>query len=568
MNQPRPPRPVVPPARTVPAPETATRRPTAPPSAASPSARRTVLVAGALAALASAAASCSAPGDPDDGRPGAPRPSAASPRPRTTGSPGPAATPTGGAPADWPALGRSLDGSLVRPDDAAYATARRVYNTRFDTQRPAAVAYVRHEDDIRECLAFARRTGTPVAIRSGGHSYTGRSGGDGRLVVDVSALSGVDRDGTIGAGARLGDVYRGLGAHGLTIPGGSCATVGISGLTLGGGHGVASRAYGLTCDSLTSATLVTADGATLTADTVRNQDLFWALRGGGNGGFGVVTRLRFRTSPAPRTVVCDLSWPWSRAGAVLAAWQEWGPDQPDEIWSSLHLSARPGGAEPTVTLSAFSLGTYGDLQNAVDRLADRAGSSASTVSLRRRGYEEAMLLYAGCAGLTAEECHLPGTTPGRTARGALGRETYAAASDFFSRSLPPEGIRALTGRAEAFSRLAGAGGSEGSVILTALGGAVNRVARDATAFVHRDSRMLAQYLASWPPNTAGSVAQGWLKNTHAAMRPHASGEAYQNYADPTLTDWRHAYFGTSADRLGKLRGRYDPGQLFAGPQTP
>ncbi|MCX5398021.1 FAD-binding oxidoreductase [Streptomyces sp. NBC_00102] len=558
MNQPHPTGPAVPPARrgspaTTPAP---------------PLARRTVLVAGALTALSA----CSAPDTPSTGSAG------------SSGATGSAAGPSGASapavprpaspspgPADWPALGRSLDGTLVRPEDSAYDTARRLYNTRFDTQRPAAVAYVRHEDDIRECLAFARTTGTPVAIRSGGHSYAGLSGGTGRLVVDVSALAGVDRDGTIGAGARLGDIYRSLGSHGLTIPGGSCATVGISGLTLGGGHGVASRAYGLTCDNLTSATLVTADGQTLTADATRNQDLFWALRGGGNGSFGVVTSLRFRTSPAPQAVVCTLGWPWSRAGAVLAAWQEWGPGQPDEIWSSLHLSAGPGGGDPTVTVSAFSLGTYGDLQDAVDRLADRAGAPASTVSLRRRGYEEAMLLYAGCAGLTAEQCHLPGTTPGRTAGGVLGRETYAAASDFFARSLPPEGLRALTGGVEAFTRQSPGEGGKGSVILTALGGAVNRVARDATAFVHRDSRVLAQYIAAWSPESSGgsaSGAQGWLKDIHAAMGPYASGEAYQNYADPTLSEWRRAYFGSSADRLGQLRDRYDPTGLFAGPQTP
>ncbi|MGW2842634.1 FAD-binding oxidoreductase [Streptomyces sp. NPDC001493] len=544
-----------------------------PAPAALPPARRTVLAAGALAALTSAAASCSAPGADSPGadasgtgRPGVPRPATGSPTPTRS----PAAS-AGGAPADWQALGRGLDGTLVRPEDSPYDTARRLYNTRFDTQRPAAVAYVRHEDDIRACLAFARTTGTPVAIRSGGHSYAGLSGGTGRLVVDVSALSGVEADGTIGAGARLGDIYRGLGAHGLTVPGGSCATVGISGLTLGGGHGVASRAYGLTCDNLTSATLVTADGRTLTADAGQNQDLFWGLRGGGNGTFGVVTRLHFRTSPAPQTVVCNLGWPWSRAGAVLAAWQEWGPDQPDEIWSSLHFEAGADGADPTVSLAAFSLGTYGDLQNAVDRLADRAGSPASTVSLRRRGYEDAMLAYAGCAGLTADQCHLPGTTPGRTARGVLGRETYAAASDFFTRSLPPEGLRALTGGVEAFGRRSVGEGGKGSVILTALGGAVNRVARDATAFVHRDSRMLAQYIAAWSPDSPGSSAtraQGWLKDIHAAMAPHASGEAYQNYSDPTLTDWRRAYFGSSADRLGRLRDRYDPEGLFAGPQTP
>ncbi|MFG3141558.1 FAD-binding oxidoreductase [Streptomyces sp. NPDC048211] len=523
--------------------------------------RRTVLTAGAAAVLTGATAcdhtgSGTPAGGSTPGTSAAPATSSATP---STASPA--------VPADWPALGRSLAGSLVRPDDAAYPTARQLYNTRYDGQKPAAVAYVRHEADIRECLNFARRSSVPVAIRSGGHSYGGWSSGTGRLVIDVSSLKRVDRDGTIGAGARLLDVYQGLAAHGLTIPGGSCPTVGISGLTLGGGHGVASRAYGLTCDSLTAATIVTADGRTLTADATHHPDLFWALRGAGNGNFGVVTELRFRTRPAPQTVSAYMSWPWSRARAVVTAWQEWGPDQPDEIWSAAHVAAGPGGGSPTVSVSAFSLGTYGDLQNAVDRLADRIGASASSVSLRRRSYQEAMLVYAGCSGITDAQCHLPGTTPGRDPQGSLQRETYAAASDFYDRSLPPAGVQALLDRTEAFTRIGADQGGGGSVALTALGGAVNRVDPQATAFVHRGSRMLAQYIGAWRTGTAGTAQQKWLKDTHAAMRRYASGAAYQNYTDPELTDWRKAYYGPAAARLGEVKKSYDPEGVFTYPQS-
>nr|WSW67868.1 FAD-binding oxidoreductase [Streptomyces sp. NBC_00995] len=524
--------------------------------------RRTVLTAGAAAVLTTATAAC------DDTNPGPP---AAGPTPATSApTTGPTAIPSKSSPpvpADWPALAGNLSGSLVRPDDAAYPTARQLYNTRYDSQKPAAVAYVRHEADVRECLAFARRSSVPVAIRSGGHSYGGWSSGDGKLVIDVSSLDRVDRNGTIGAGARLLDVYQGLAAHGLTVPGGSCPTVGISGLTLGGGHGVASRAYGLTCDSLTGATLVTADGRTLTTDAKRHPDLFWALRGAGNGNFGVVTELRFRTRPAPQTVSAYMSWPWSRARAVVTAWQEWGPDQPDEIWSAAHVAAGPGGGSPTVSVSAFSLGTYGDLQNAVDRLADRIGASASSVSLRRRSYQEAMLAYAGCSGITDAQCHLPGTTPGRDPQGSLQRETYAAASDFYDRSLTPGGVRALLERTEAFTRLDGEEGGGGSIALTALGGAVNRVDPRTTAFVHRGSRVLAQYIGAWRAGTAGTAQQKWLKETHDALRPYASGAAYQNYADPALPHWRTAYYGSALPRLGEVKKQYDPEGLFAYPQS-
>ncbi|MGW0136963.1 FAD-binding oxidoreductase [Streptomyces sp. NPDC003299] len=462
------------------------------------------------------------------------------------------------------ALARDLDGPLVRPGEAAWPAAHQLYNTRFDTLKPTAVAYVAHADDIRTTLAFARAHHLTVAIRNGGHSYAGWSSGDNRLILDVSKLNKVRASGTtavVGAGAKLIDVYRALAAKGATIPAGSCPNVGVSGLTLGGGHGVVSRAYGLTCDSLTAATLVTADGRQLTADAKNHPELFWALRGAGNGNFGVVTELHFRTHPAPQAVTAYLSWPWSKAAAVVQAWQEWGPSQPDEIWSSLHLANDTGGT-PTVTVSAFSLGTYGELKNAVDRLAHAAKADATSVSLRRRSYEEAMEIYAGCSAFSADaQCHLPGATPGRSPQGLLHRETYAARSDFFDRSLSQAGIQTLLAQIKAVR------GGTGSFALTALGGAVNRVSPTATAFVHRRSRMLAQYIAAWRAGTPGTAAQSWLTTAHGAMRPYASGAAYQNYTDPTLRNWRTAYYGDAAARLAQVKRTYDPNRFFTFPQA-
>ncbi|KOV79745.1 lipoprotein [Streptomyces sp. NRRL WC-3618] len=506
--------------------------------------RRTFMGAGAAALTAMTTSACT----------GAKRDSATSALTATSVS----------AAANWTALGRDLDGPLIRPGDASWAAARQLYNTRFDGLKPAAVAYVAHADDIRTVLSYARAHSVPVAIRNGGHSYAGWSSGNGRLIVDVSKLNRVRASGgtaVVGAGSKLIDVYRALTAKGVTIPAGSCPTVGVSGLTLGGGHGVVSRAYGLTCDSLTQATLITADGRELTANATTNKDLFWALRGAGNGNFGVVTELHFRTHPAPQAVAAYLSWPWRKAAAVMRAWQEWGPSQPDEIWSALHVANVSGGT-PTISISAFSLGTYTELQNAVDRLADKIGSPASSVSLKRRSYKEAMEVYAGCSSFATDaQCHLPGRTPGRSPQGALGRETYAARSDFFDRSLSPSGIQTL------LSRITSVHGGSGSIAFTALGGAVNRVSPTATAFVHRRSRMLAQYIAAWRPGTTGSAAQSWLTSTHNAMAPYASGAAYQNYTDPTLTNWRKAYYGEAAPRLTTLKHQYDPTRLFTYPQA-
>ncbi|MCS0636875.1 FAD-binding oxidoreductase [Streptomyces sp. LP05-1] len=472
--------------------------------------------------------------------------------------------------AAWTALGKGLDGSLLRPGDHDYDTARQLFNPRFDGARPAGVAYCAGPQDVRECLAFARQHGIPVAVRSGGHSYAGWSSGNGKLVIDVQRMAKVAVSGstaTVGAGAKLIDVYDRLTATGRTIPAGSCPTVGVSGLALGGGIGVVARAYGLTSDSITGAGIVTADGRLRQVDATHDPDLFWALRGGGNANFGVVTSLGFRTHAAPSCVTFFLSWPWSRAADVVREWQRWAPDNPDEIWANLHLSAPAGGRPGRVRVGGLSLGTRSDLLNRLDRFADRVGVPASSVSVNPHTFMDAMKIMGGVSGRTVAQAHQRGTLPGRTKEGGVARESYAARSDFYTRDIPEAGVRALLARVEALAKLSG--GGAGSVALDSLGGAVSRVKPAATAFVHRDARFLAQYIVSWPDRAPAATVAGhqeWLNGTYAAMRSWASGFAYQNYTDPALRDWRRAYFGTNADRLARIKQEYDPQRVFGSPQ--
>jgi hypothetical protein len=171
-----------------------------------------------------------------------------------------------------------------------------------------------------------------------------------------------------------------------------------------------------------------------------------------------------------------------------------------------------------------------------------------------------MNAYAGCSSFSTDaQCHLPGSTPGRSPQGALARETYTGRSDFFDRSISAAGIQTMLAQLRSVR-------GNGDIALTALGGAVNRVSPTATAFVHRRSRMLAQYLVSWPAGTTGTAAQSWLTAFHNAMKPYASGAAYQNYTDPTLTNWRKAYYGDAATRLTTLKKQYDPNHFFSYPQ--
>jgi len=479
----------------------------------------------------------------------------------------PAATPSPG-PADWTALGRDLSGPLVRPGDAAYAVSRRLFDPRFDSLHPAGIAYCRNPHDVTTCLAFVRKFGIPVAARSGGHSYAGWSSTSG-LIIDVTRMSGVNVSGstaTVGAGTRLIDFYNGLAAHGRGVPGGSCPTVGIAGLTLGGGVGVVSRAYGLTSDNVQSLQIVTADGQVRTCSTTQNPDLFWACRGGGGGNFGVVTSFTFRTHPVGQIVLFFLSWPWSQAARVIAGWQSWAPHAPDALWSNVHLAAAPGGSVPAIRVGGTFLGSLSAASAQLEKLYAAAGSHPSSPFTETTTWLHAMLVEAGCASLTVNQCHLPTQNPA----GRLSRASEYAKSDFFTKPLNSHGIGTLLSGVEKFQRAGGASGASGGIAFDALGGAVNRVAPSATAFVHRNALFQAQYTTTWPAGSSpAAVARqhAWQQSFWQSMRPYASGQAYQNYIDPALTDWRQAYYGANYTRLTHVKATFDPGRVFTFPQA-
>jgi FAD/FMN-containing dehydrogenase len=483
------------------------------------------------------------------------------------GAGSPSAT-TSPSPADWTALGHDLSGPLVGPGEAAYTVSKQLFDPRFDSLHPAGIAYCRNPHDVATCLAFVRRFSVPVAARCGGHSYAGWSSTSG-LIIDVTRMSGVNVSGstaTVGAGTRLIDFYNGLAAYGRGVPGGSCPTVGIAGLTLGGGVGVVSRAYGLTSDNVESLQIVTADGQVRTCSSSQNSDLFWACRGGGGGNFGVVTSFTFGTHPVGQIVLFFLSWPWSQAAGVISAWQSWAPHAPDPLWSNLHLSAAPGGSVPAIQVGGTYLGSLSAAAAQLDKLYAAAGSPPSSPFMETTSWLHAMLVEAGCASLTVNECHLPTQNPA----GKLARASEYAKSDFFTKPLSSQGISALLAGVERFQRAGGAPGAAGGIAFDALGGAVNRVAPGATAFVHRDALFQAQYTTTWPTGSAAAAVarqHAWQQSFWQSMRPYASGQAYQNYIDPALTNWRQAYYGANYTQLTKVKATYDPDRVFTFPQA-
>jgi FAD/FMN-containing dehydrogenase len=474
---------------------------------------------------------------------------------RPTSTSHPEAT-TGSPP--WGELAKKLSGRLVLPSDPDYLVSAQLYNERFDHLRPAAVAFCQSSIDVQHAVEFARRHEVPMSVRSGGHSYGGYSSGPG-LVIDVSPMALVTVGPTtarVGAGTRLIDMYARLASLGRTVPGGSCPTVGIAGLALGGGIGVLGRQLGLTCDSLESLEMVSADSRLISADASDNPDLYWASRGGGGGNFGVVTSFEFNHHPLPELAVFTLEWPWAAAGDVLGTWQSWMQGAPDPLWSNCQLLA-----EASVGTHVRVTGVYCGAATALATELDRLIGPLGTPSYRFVGPEDfmtAMLIEAGCAGDTVGQCHLPSENPA----GVLERSAFATKSLFVDAPLPEQATVAVV---EAISRFnAQAPGLGGAVIFDSYGGAIAEIAPAATAFVHRRALASIEMSVSWsgrshpaePPQAAG-----WLAQVAGDLGLYASG-AYLNYIDPTLSDWAVAYYGTNLTRLQQVKRQVDPDDVF------
>ncbi len=517
--------------------------------------RREFLALCALGALPNALAACGSPAVTGNATPT--RQSSPTPKPSLT--PRPTLTE-----ADWTALARSLQGTLVRPGNSQYPTALQLFSARFDTVHPAGVAYCASPADVQNCLAFVRKFALPFATRSGGHSYAGYSTTTG-LVIDVTRMHTVTVNAnagtaTIGSGTRLIDVYSVLAQQGFVLPAGSCSTVGIAGLTLGGGDGVLSRKFGLTCDNLLSAQVVVADGRVLTCDANHNADLFWALRGGGGGNFGIVTSFTFQVHQVSAISLFTFTWPWVNAATVVDAWQHWAPQGPDELWSNCVLLTNSNkSGNPIVEVNGVYVGDVSALIPLLNQLTGKINATPASRYVTNSTILDTMLYEAGCYNKSVAQCHLPSQNPS----GQLQRDTSAVKSDYFTSILPRQGINNLVDaitRRQSDPNL-----GNGGIGMDSYGGAINRVAADATAFAHRNAVFSAQYSASWNASDPASVVAAnhtWQTNAWQSMRKYASGGAYQNYVDPDLPDWQHAYYGSNLPRLQRVKSTYDPGNFF------
>lgn len=475
---------------------------------------------------------------------------------------------------DYADLAGQLSGMLVLPSDAAYRTARLVWNALYDNRYPQAVVKAATAHDVQVAINFARDMGLQPIARAGGHSFQGYSTGSG-LVIDVAGLNDVTLNhgrthARIGAGNNLLRLYGVLQQHGMAIPGGSCPTVGISGLAQGGGIGPFSRQYGLTLDRMIGAEMVLADGRLIRVGPHENADLFWAIRGGGGGNFGVVTSFDF--APIPATVTntsVSLIFPWQSAERVIMAYQHWVPTVPLNAHPGIMIRTTTGepGAQPEVTVSLWHRGHPAQCKALVDEfIREVAVRPSSRIVESGRFFDVEFDEY--CAGFTLEQCAMAERDPG----GIIPRVGLATYSEITRHAWPADGITVMLDEIERHQRsplLQPQGVSNslqtGKIIIEPIDGVASRVSPTATAFPHRNCFLTMQYQARVPQGASPELvaaSQEWLDNLFSRLTPWRTGQEYINYGNRKLRDWGKAYYGQNLPRLNRIKARRDPRNLF------
>ncbi|TCO42181.1 FAD/FMN-containing dehydrogenase [Kribbella antiqua] len=437
---------------------------------------------------------------------------------------------------DWNAFGRSLEGRLYRPGQTGYATARQLFNPRWDSVQPAGVVRAAGGNDVRSAILFAKKNKLVLVPKGGGHSYVGASTISNGLMVDLGGMHGLSYANgivTVGAGARLYDVHAFLDKYGRSLPTGTCPTVGVAGLALGGGMGVHTRAYGLTCDRIVGMGVITADGVARNVTASSDPDLFWALRGSGGGNLGIVTYFKLATIPANKLGFFKLTWPEFNAAAVVRGWQKFAQTAPNTSWGNLHIDAQSNG---TLSIHVLGVSTTGNAAAAAAQLESFVGSRASARSITVKTHMEAVRYLGG------------GTTSPRTG--------FLAGSDVLKRPMDAVTITAFLGAVKAAARAK----TPASAIIDPLGGQAAKQPSGGSSWPWRSALGVIQ----WYSSSQGKAAQTFITNGHHAVQKYSAG-GYVNYLEAGRAN--SSYYGASLGRLRSVKKKYDAGNFFHAPYT-
>lgn len=432
------------------------------------------------------------------------------------------------------ALAGKIRGSLILPGDDEYDEARSVANAAID-RRPAVIVRPAGETDVQAAVKFAVANDLPLSVRSGGHAVSGAAIAEGGLTIDLRSMKGIRinpelRYATAETGLNWAEFNAESQKHGLTVPSGKLSTVGLGGLTLGGGLGWLVRKHGLTIDHINSARVVLADGSLVTASLYTHSDLFWAIRGGG-GNFGVVTSFDFNLVPVGTVYGGLLAFPFPLAAKALRTYRDFIATVPEELTTVAGLIKGPDGSSAVAFGAAF------------------AGPAAEGERLLR-----------------------PLAEIGAPVISAMGELPYGSLLQMFETGAPGSmGLRIRAGFIDnldddlidtLIDRFARAPSTHPVVIINHLGGAMARIASDETAFPHRGEVLALEMVGGWYGDVQAAATRRWVLDLWQAVQPHVNGAVPVSFLDDEEPERVRAAYGQNWDRLVAIKRRYDPANVF------
>ncbi len=445
-------------------------------------------------------------------------------------------------------LRMTIRGDVLTPEDPGYAGVRAAYNA-MHPGKPALVVQATGTADVIDAVNFARDNGLLIAVRGGGHSVAGLSSVDGGLLLDLAGMNGVDVDPDtqtvrVQGGALVGDLDRETQAFGLVAPSGVVSDTGIAGLTLGGGEGWVRRKHGLSIDNLLSAQVVCADGQVRTASADSNPDLFWAIRGGG-GNFGVVTSFTFQCHPVgPMVAFAGVFHPVEDAENVYLQFRDWAKTAPDEISALIGCTTLPASEHtppevhntPFIVTGAVYSGDPEEGMNVIQPLRE-IGTPLVDIS--------GPLPFVGVQAAFDEFFQ----------RGTL--RSYWKSTFVDELTDPVLDIIVNRARSRPHDRV--------FVVTFFMGGAINRVGAEDTAYSERSANWMVSIDGNWEDATDDDKVISWVRGAWAEVHEHGTGSLYLNFtgvADEAPTVGVESAFGKNLQRLGQIKAKYDPDNLF------
>jgi FAD/FMN-containing dehydrogenase len=432
-----------------------------------------------------------------------------------------------------------LTGRVIHADSPGYTEARTDWDGLYRSY-PVAVVFAQTTEDVVNAITWARQHDVALRARSGRHSLEGWSNVSGGIVIDVSEMKSArldpaSRTATVGAGFTQGEIVTALGAEGFAVPTGGEATVGLAGATLGGGLGFLTRNFGMACDNLVAAEVVVPAGdagaKVITADEDNDSDLLWALRGAGNGNFGIVTSFTYRMHPLMQVSLVEAQWNgFESLRGVFDAWQRQAPAADVRLGSVLDI-----GPDRIGLLAVLQSGSPGEAR---ELLAPVLSVGRPNVSVQ-----------AGSWAATFARLQPP---PDSAVEKAKNWKFY---SQFITEPYPVEAID-IVGKF-----MTNAPSEVSDYFCSSLGGAVKKAPPGGSAFAHRDALFYAEPGAGWNGDSITPSAQAWVAEFSEALRPYVSG-AYVNVPNAGMLDWETAYWGDHYARLREIKAKYDPDNVF------